>query len=193
MKNKIISIMVGLLFLPTIAFTAEYLIDSDHTTVGFRIKHMTISYVSGWFEEFQGSFVIDDNKQLQTIETEVLVNSINTKIEKRDNHLLSEDFFEAARYPKMTFKTVSIQKQTDTDYLVKGELTIKNITKLVELDGQLHGPLKDPWGVERAGIVLTGKINRKDFGLNWNKLIETGGLLVGDMVQIHLEGEGIRK
>lgn len=180
-------------FLPLIAFAGEYTIDSAHTTVGFKVQHMTIAHVSGWFEEFKGSFSIDENNQLQTVEAEIIVNSINTKVEKRDTHLRSADFFEVATYPVMTFKTVAIQKKGDNDYLVRGELTIKNNTKIVELYGQVHGPIKDPWGIERAAIVLTGEINRKDFGLNWNKVIETGGLLVGDIVQINLEGEGTRK
>jgi len=192
MKNRILIVLAMLLFLPTTLFAGEYTIDPDHTTIGFQVKHMTIAHVSGWFEKFKGGFVIDEKKQLQNMNVEMSVNSINTKIEKRDNHLRSADFFEVARYPTMTFKTISITPKDGT-YRVKGELTIKNHTKIIELDGQLHGPLKDPWGNERAAIVLNGEVNRKDFGLNWNKVIETGGLLVGDMVQIHMEGEGIRK
>ena len=193
MKNRIISLLVAILLLPAIALAGEYVIDPEHTTIGFKVKHMTIANVAGWFEEFNGKFIIDEKKQLGNVEAEIIIKSINTKIEKRDNHLRSADFFEVETYPTMTFKTISVLPKGENGYLVKGELTIKNITKIVELDGELHGPLKDPWGNERAAIVLTGEVNRKDFGLNWNQIIETGGLLVGDMVQIHLEGEGIRK
>nr|MBF0222414.1 YceI family protein [Desulfobulbaceae bacterium] len=193
MKNTITSILVALLLLPAVGFSAEYTIDLAHTTVGFKIKHMTIANVSGWFEDFTGSFTVDDKNSLSGVEAEIVTKSINTKIEKRDTHLRSADFFEVETYPTMKFKTISIEPKGVSGYLVKGELTIKNNTKIVELDGELNGPVKDPWGNERSAIVLTGEINRKDFGLNWNKLIETGGLLVGETVSIYLEGEGIRK
>ena len=193
MKKIVTAILVASLLVPTLITAREYVIDSAHTTIGFKVIHMTIARVSGWFEEFSGTFSIDDKNQLDAMEAEIKVNSLNTKIEKRDDHLRSADFFEVATYPDITFKTVSVAPKGTDSFLVKGELTIKNQTISVELDGEISGPIKDPWGNERAAILLSGEINRKDFGLNWNKVIETGGLLVGDMVQINLEGEGIRK
>lgn len=193
MKNKITAMIMAVLLLPTLGFTAEYAIDVAHTTVGFKVKHMTIANVSGWFEDFNGTFVVDDKNVLNGIEAEIMTKSINTKIEKRDTHLRSADFFEVETYPTMKFKSISVEPKGVSGYLVKGELTIKNITKIVGLEGEFNGPVKDPWGNERAAIVLNGEINRKDFGLNWNKMIETGGLLVGDTVKIFLEGEGISK
>lgn len=193
MKNPILSVLLAVLFLPALTMAGEYTIDPQHTTVGFKVTHMTISKVSGWFEDFKGGFAVDAENRLTSVDLEVAVTSINTKIEKRDNHLRSADFFEAQTYPTMLFKTTSVRPKAGDGYLVEGKLTIKNTTKTIVLDGELNGPLKDPWGNERAAIVLSGEINRKDFGLNWNKVIETGGLLVGDVVKISLEGEGIRK
>lgn len=193
MKKIFAVLLLSVLLFPAMVFAGDYVIDSAHTSIGFRVKHMTIAHVSGWFEEFSGTFATDEKQKLAAVGVEIAVQSINTKIKKRDDHLRSADFFEVSRYPSISFKTISVESKGGSDYRVKGELRIKDTLKIVELDGEMHGPLKDPWGNERAAIVLTGSVDRKDFGLNWNKVIETGGLLVGDRVQIYLEGEGIRQ
>jgi polyisoprenoid-binding protein YceI len=121
------------------------------------------------------------------------VKSIDTKIEKRDNHLRSPDFFDAAKYPEMTFKSTSVKHTGAGKFTLLGELTLHGVTKEISLDGELRGPVKDPWGNTRFGIIVSGTIDRRDFGLTWNKMIETGGLVVGETVNIKVEGEGILK
>jgi polyisoprenoid-binding protein YceI len=168
-------------------YGVEYKVDVDHSDIGFKIKHMMISSVKGNFEKFSGTFSFDEKtKQFSSIEGTVEVGSIMTQNQKRDNHLKSADFFNVGKYPEMKIKLI---KQTGDNAEV--ELTIKGITKIIimELD-EINGPIKDPWGNIRSAFELHGKINRKDFNINFSQLLETGGLLVGDTVKLNLILEG---
>ena len=190
---KTITLVVSnlLFFFCGIASADVYTVDPSHSEIGFSVKHMVITNVRGAFREYSGSFTVDGNNTLQSVNAEVSVNSIDTRIQKRDDHLRSPDFFEVDKFPTIAFVTKAIQSTGQNRYTVEGELTIRDVTKKVSLDGELIGPVNDPWGNQRMGIVLTGEVDRRDFGLTYNKVLETGGLLIGNEVKIHLEGEGI--
>ncbi|VAX21568.1 Protein yceI precursor [hydrothermal vent metagenome] len=173
------------------AFAAEYDVDKAHSSIGFAVKHMVISSVRGNFTDFKGEFEIDENA-LTHVKATVYLKSINTNEQKRDKHLLSPDFFDAEMYPEMLFISTKVT-HSGNKYSVTGELTIKAITKSVTLKGELLGVIKDPWGNERAGFHAEGKINRKEFGISFHKLLEAGGLVVGDEVTIILDIEGIKR
>lgn len=168
-------------------FAGSYNIDSSHSNVSFKVKHLMISNVSGKFDKFSGILKYDEKTNtLKTLEGNVEVSSINTENKKRDGHLKSADFFDAKKYPKLTFKL----KKVDGDN-AHGVLTIKGVSKNVVFDFENNGTIKDPWGNTRVGLELTGKINRKDYGLNWNKTLEAGGVVVGNKVKISISIEGI--
>jgi polyisoprenoid-binding protein YceI len=193
MRKSILIIFLFLLFsLPaTTAFAANtFVLDDTHTRIGFAVKHMVISSVQGDFKKFSGRFVLDNKNVLTSVDVTIDVKSIDTAVEKRDNHLRSPDFFDVATYPEMSFKSTEISHKGNS-YTVIGDLTIKGVTKHVALTGELLGVIKDPWGMTRAGFHATGKINRQDFGINFSQVLETGGLLVGDEVKIILDVEGI--
>jgi len=175
------------------AGAGEYELDPAHSQVGFAVKHMVIAKVRGAFESYTGGFSVDNSNQLTSARATVEVSSINTKIEKRDNHLKSEDFFFASKFPKLTFVSKSVKKTPDGTYTLTGDITIRGVTKEIVLKGETFGPVKDPSGNLRMGFSATGSLDRRDFGLTWNKVIETGGLLVANDVKIELDGEGVLK
>ena len=175
------------------AQAATYQVDPDHTTVSFKIRHL-FSKVEGQFKKFDGTFVYDPEKPESwassgTIQTA----SINTNVEQRDKHLMSADFFDVEKYPTIQFKMTKALESTKEHGKVEGLLTIHGVEKPVMLDVDIHGVGKDPWGNVRAGFTATTTINRKDFGLNWNEVLETGKFLVGDEVAITIELEGIQQ
>ncbi|VAX15034.1 Protein yceI precursor [hydrothermal vent metagenome] len=174
------------------AFAKTYDLDPAHTTIGFSARHMVISNVAGKFEKFSGSFDLDDKGALTKASASMEVASINTGVEKRDKHLKSPDFFDAGKFSKITFVSKKITHKGN-DYTVIGDMTIKNITKSVTLTGELMGTAVGFGGEHRAGFHAEGKINRKDFGVNFNAMLETGGLVVSDEVKIILDIEGIMK
>jgi polyisoprenoid-binding protein YceI len=168
-----------------------YALDPAHSSVGFAVKHMVIAKVRGVFEQYDASFTIDEGSRLTSATADIQAASINTRIEKRDNHLRSEDFFHASAYPLMTFRSETVTHKGGNAYEITGTLTIRGTAKTVTLTSEGYGPVKDPWGYQRIGFSAYATINRKDFGLNWNQVLEAGGLLVGDEVEITLEGEGV--
>jgi len=171
------------------AFATEYDVDRSHSSVGFKVKHMMISNVAGTFNDFHGIIDYDKKtKKIKSLTGTVNAASVDTGIEKRDAHLKSEDFFDIAKYPQMQFKMVKIEGDEMT-----AELTIRDVTKKVKFKIDFGGAVTDPWGNERVGLELEGKINRKDFGLAYNKVLETGGLLVDDKVKINLAIEAVEK
>lgn len=186
--------LVVALVIPSLSIASTWSIDPEHSTVGFKIRHLMVSNVNGRFETYSGSIHVDDADITKSrIEVSIDAASINTNVQKRDEHLRSADFFDVAKFPKMTFVSKSIRNVGSGHLLVKGDLTIHGVTKEVVLD--VEGPTpesKDPWGNIRKGVVATTKINRKDFGLLWNAALETGGVLVGDEVNITLEIELIK-
>lgn len=184
-KGFFATVLCGLLMSASVASAAVYKVDPSHSTVGFKVKHMMISTVTGKFGNFNGSYDLDKG-QFKSLSGVIKTDSVDTGIAKRDDHLRSADFFDAANFPEITFTMTSATKSKMT-----GNLTIRGVTKKVVLDVDMGGVVEDPWGNQRSGFVLTGKINRKDFGLNWNKAIEAGGVVVGDEVKLVVEVEGI--
>ena len=173
---------------------ATWEIDSAHTDVGFSVKHLMISTVRGRFSDVRGTIRIDD-EDLATaiIQVEIAAASIDTRQQQRDDHLRSADFFDVERYPVITFKSAGVT-QTGADRLrVDGALTIKGVTREVALDVEVLGQTKDPWGNERAAFSATTSINRQEFGLTWNQVLETGGVMVGDRIDIAIDIEAVRQ
>lgn len=168
-------------------WSGNYTIDASHSSVGFKIKHLMISNVKGSFDQFDGKFEYDEkSKTLTSLEGSVDVNSINTANAKRDAHLKNEDFFDVVKYPNITFKLIKLQGDKAT-----GKLTMHGVSKEITLELENNGMVKDPWGNTRVGLTLTGKINRYDFGLKYNKVLEAGGLTIGEEVKLEVEIEGI--
>jgi polyisoprenoid-binding protein YceI len=170
-------------------YATDYKVDSSHSDVGFKVKHMMISSVKGSFEKFSGTFSFDEKKKhFSNINGVVEVASITTKDQKRDKHLKSTDFFNAEKYPKMIIKLI---KQSGNEASI--ELTIKDVTKTITMSiEEINGPIKDPWGNVRSAFELHGEINRKAFNIKFHKLLETGGLLVGDTIKLNIVIEGIQ-
>lgn len=172
----------------------DYEADPSHSQVGFSVKHMVISNVKGSFQKYSGKFTFDEATRVITSGEAVIdVKSVFTNDTKRDDHLRSPDFFDAGKFSEIKFVLKSGKVQAGNKIQVVGDLTIKGVTKTVTLTGEFLGSAKDPWGNQRVGFTATGKINRKDFGLTWNKALEGGGVVVGDDVIITIELEGIKK
>ena len=196
MKNIIVSISTVIaLALPTFAFATTWTIDPDHSNVGFKVRHLMVSNVKGSFDKHTGVVEINDKDISKSkVEVSIDTNSINTNVQKRDEHLRSADFFDVVKYPAMTFVSKKVAKAGKDKLKVTGDLTLHGITKQVVLD--VEGPSKeskDPWGNIRKGATATTKINRKDFGLVWNAALETGGVAVGEEITITMEIEMIKK
>jgi len=192
MKKTMLALALSALMYASPALAGVYDVDPDHTSIGFSVKHMVVSNVKGVFDKVTGTFTLDDKDQLTGAEASIDAASVNTRNQKRDDHLRSPDFFDVAKFPQVTFKAAAI-KAHQVHYMVTGDLTIKGVTKPVKLTGEMVGKVKDPYGNTRAGFTAKGKINRKDFGVNFNALLETGGLVVGDEVDLLLEIEGIER
>ncbi|MBC8045255.1 MAG: YceI family protein [Fimbriimonadaceae bacterium] len=168
---------------------AKWVVDPIHSTIGFSVKHMMMTTVRGEFEKFTiEAETIDEDFMNATISFSAEAGSVNTKSESRDTHIKSEDFFNAEKYPLITFKPTKVENvDSDGSYELYGDLTIRDITKNIKLDVEFGGVLKDPWGNAKAGFTLNGKINRKDWNLNWNAALEGGGILVSEDVRISCE------
>jgi polyisoprenoid-binding protein YceI len=170
----------------------KWIIDPSHTHIGFSVKHMMVSTVRGQFTRYEGTLDLNTEDLSQShIKGEIEVPSIDTHEPKRDEHLRSNDFFDAANHPKILFESTKIEHVEGSDYKVSGNLTIRGVTKAITLDAEFAGVHKDPWGGTRTGFTVTTTINRKDFGVNFNAILETGGVLVGDKVKLELEIEAV--
>jgi len=168
-------------------------VDKAHSTVEFAVKHMMVSTVKGTFREFEGTAHIDEeHPERSSVRATVDIASIDTKEPQRDAHLKSDDFFNAERFPKMTFVSKRVERVDEDTYNVIGDLTIRDITREVVLKTTFEGRVTDPWGNDRAGFEVTAEISRKEFGLRWNQLLETGGAVVGDKVRIILHIELVK-
>jgi polyisoprenoid-binding protein YceI len=169
-------------------------IDNSHSEIQFSVKHMMISTVRGRFNEFTGTVEADEaNPTAAKVDVQVKVDSIVTGDAKRDGHLRSPDFFDAETYPYMTFKSTKVERLDETHGKLYGDLTIRDVTRPVVLDFEYAGQAKSPWGTISAGFSAQTKINRKDWGLNWNVALETGGWLVGDTITISIELELVKQ
>ncbi|GAB0167529.1 YceI family protein [Lysinibacillus sp. CTST325] len=170
---------------------AKWNIDLGHSAINFQVKHMMVSKVKGVFDTYSADIEAADLADLTTANISFTIDpaSINTRSEDRDNHLKAADFFDAEKYPTITFKSTNIAKKSDDEYAVTGDLTIKDVTKSVTFDTEFNGKGTNPWGQEVYGFESTTSINREDFGLTWNAALETGGVLVGKDIKITVELE----
>ncbi len=168
--------------------TTKWALDPTHSEIGFKVKHLMFTNVSGNFKTFTASAETEGNDfNNAKIEFSADVDSIHTNNEQREQHLKSADFFDAATYPKMSFTSTNFTVKGDGEYELAGNLTMHGVTHPVKLNTEFGGIVKDPWGNIKAGFSLNGKLNRKDFGLTWNAALETGGVMVSEEVKIHAE------
>lgn len=168
--------------------TTKWGLDAAHSEINFKVKHMMIANVTGNFTKFNvNAETHGDDFSKAKINFTADAASINTNNEQRDGHLKSPDFFDAEKFPQLKFESNSITKKSDDEYVMNGNLTIKDVTKPVALNVNFGGIGKDPYGNTKAGFTVEGKINRKDFGLSWNAALETGGMLVGEELKIQSE------
>jgi len=171
----------------------KWAIDPTHSEVQFKVKHLVISTVTGSFKKFSGTVEGDDeNFDGARVNFTLEVNSIDTNQADRDGHLKSPDFFAAEQYPTITFTNGTLRKISGNAYRLSGSLSIRGTTKVVEFDAEFGGIMKDPWNNIKAGFEINGKVNRKEFGLNWNALTEAGGMVVGEDVKIHINVELVK-
>ncbi|MDF1545804.1 MAG: YceI family protein [bacterium] len=172
------------------ANAATWNVDQTHSSVGFKVRHLVVSKTSGVFTDFAGSVEFDgENLAAGSAELTVQVTSVDTDDEKRDNHLRSADFFDVENHPTMSFKSTKVVPGTGSEFQLVGDLTMKGITKEVTFDCDFNGVMDDPWGNKRAGFSAKTKIDRQDFDVSFSKALETGGLVVGNEVEIMLELE----
>lgn len=169
-----------------------YSIDPSHSQVGFSVRHLGFTKVHGRFGEFEGTIQLTPG-QLDTFSAEVSIKaaSIDTQNGQRDEHLRSGDFFEADSYSELTFRSTGVENVSGESFTLKGELTIRGVSKEVSLDATYLGEATDPWGGKRIAAEASTKINRKDFGLTWNQALETGGVLVSDTVELIIEVQAV--
>jgi polyisoprenoid-binding protein YceI len=172
----------------------KWLLDPMHSELQFKIKHLMISNVSGAFKNFSAEVETEaEDFSTAKINLAAQMDSISTNNEQRDAHLRNSDFFEVEKYPELKFKSTKVEEVDNDTFVLHGELTIKEITKPVKLNVEFNGATKDPWGGERAGFVISGKINRTDWGVNFNSVLETGGLMLGEEVKINSEIELVKQ
>ena len=172
----------------------SWTIDSAHTRVAFSARHMMISNVHGQFENVTGTVEFDEQNPTATlVDVQIDAKSINTREPQRDAHLISPDFLDAENFPNLTFKSTRVEKVDETNARLFGDLTIRGVTHPVTLDVEYHGLAKSPWGTTSAGFSARTKINRKEWGLEWNVALETGGWLVGEAVNISIELEVVKQ
>lgn len=170
---------------------ATFQIDLSHSSVDFLVTHMMITKVRGHFASFEGSLSLGANHELLAVTGKVRVDSLHTRNKDRDTHLLSEDFFDSAKFPHMSLKSTRVEMLGDRRVKVLADLTIRGKSKSLELMGSFSEPITDPWGRMRCGLSLETTINRKDYGITWNKVLDEGGLLIGEDVDISLQLEAI--
>ena len=174
--------------------TTKWAIDPTHSEIGFKVKHMMFTNVSGNFEKYEATITTEeDTFENAAIEFSADINSINTRNTDRDTHLKSADFFDVENHPKLTFKASSFAKADDENYELAGDLEIHGVKKFVKFPAEFSGLMTDPWGNTKAGLTISGKINRKDWGLNWNSALETGGVLVSEEVRLNIELQLIKQ
>lgn len=178
-------IAFALTVLSVSAQTTSWKIDKSHSSIQFSVAHMVISETTGQFKSYEGTILSDaaDFSDAK-IDFSIDVNSIDTEDEKRDGHLKGEDFFHVASFPTITFKSTSMKKVGDNKYELTGDLTMHGVTKSITLDAKYGGTINDPWGNTKAGFKITGSLNRTAFGLEYNKVMEAGGLMIGEDIEI---------
>ena len=192
-RTRVSLLVMGLLLMAVGANAATYALDASHSSISFKVRHMMVSKVTGSFTGFTGSMEFAEGETgTWTVETAIDMATVDTNDEKRDEHLRSPDFFNVDAFPEMTFKSTGVKADGD-DYVLTGALTLMGVTKPVELALEFNGVIEDPWGNTRAGFSADGKIDRRDFGMSWNKSMDKGGIVVGNDVSISLEIEAIKQ
>ena len=176
---------------PEVPAPGVYNVDPSHSTVAFSARHLMVSKVRGRFTDFTGTITIAEQPLDSSVEAVAQVASITTNDEQRDGHLKSGDFLDVETYPTITFRSTSVRKD-GSDYVLLADVTIKDVTKAVEFELEYEGTEKDPWGGTRIGFSAEAEINRKDFGMEWNMVLETGGLLVGEKVKLTVDVEAVK-
>jgi polyisoprenoid-binding protein YceI len=177
---------------PKAGAKTQWKLDPTHTLVEFSAKHLMITTVKGRIADVEGVINIDETNPLNSSVVATLKGaSIDTRTDQRDQHLRSADFLDVEKYPEITFRSTRIEGERD-EFKLTGTLTIKDVTRPLTLDVRFEGQTKDPWGGERVGFSATGKIDRRDFGLVWNQLLETGGVAVGNDIKIGIEVEAVK-
>lgn len=177
----------------TIPAPGTFDLDPAHTRIGFSARHMMVSKVRGQFGEFTGSITIADEPLASTAEAVIKTASIDTRNPDREQHLTGSDFLDVEKYPEMSFRSTRVTAHRGNEFTVLGDLTIKDVTRPVELTLELEGVGNSPWGQQVLGFSLTGEIDREDFGMTWNVGLETGGVLVSKNVKLEIEGEAVRR
>ncbi len=172
----------------------SWVIDNVHSHVGFTVKHMMVATARGQFKTYSGTVTLDPKDFTKSVfEGEIDVASIDTGNADRDNHLRANDFFDVPNHPKITFKSSKIETKGDGEFVVHGDLTIRGVTKPVALDVEYHGTSKNPYGKTVAGLAAHGTISRKDFGVEFNMVLETGGVALADKVKLELDIEMVEE
>ncbi|MBG0820089.1 YceI family protein [Planomonospora sp. ID91781] len=166
-----------------------YALDAAHTSIGFVVKHMMVSKVRGSFGDFAGTVTIAENPLESSAELTIRTESINTGVADRDGHLRGDDFLAVDKFPELTFRSTRVVGHSGDEFTLAGDLTIRDVTKPVELAVEYGGAGTNPWGQEVWGFSITTEIDREEFGLTWNQALETGGVLVGKKIKIEIEGE----
>lgn len=193
MRKGIVTAASLLLILASLARAEKWEIDVAHSSVGFSVRHMVVTKTHGKFNEFTGYIDFDgENIEKGSVEITAQIASIDTDNKKRDDHLRSPEFFDAEKFPTMTFKSKKVIKGSGSEFKLEGDLTIKDVTKEVTFDCEFNGVINDPMGNTRAGFSAVVKINRQDFNVKWSKSLDAGGLVVGDEVKISLEIEAVK-
>jgi polyisoprenoid-binding protein YceI len=173
---------------------STWIIDKTHTNVDFQVRHLMISTVRGHFRDFEGTLRIDEAApENSEVSVSIDIASVDTNEANRDAHLRSDDFFNAEAFPKMTFRSTSVERLGDTRFRLTGNLTIRDVTREVVLDGEFEGRIQDPWGNDRAAFSAQTEINRKDFNVRWNQALDAGGLALGENVKIRLYVEAVKQ
>jgi polyisoprenoid-binding protein YceI len=185
--------LAAALALPASAGTTTYQIDPRHSSAGFGVSHLMISTVRGEFHGVTGTLVVDDSDvSKSSVNVTIDATSVDTREPDRDKHLKSEAFFDVAKYPTITFQSTKVERNNDGSLKVTGDLTIRGVTKTAVLTATLpKPPIKDPWGLQRTAASATTKLNRQDFGVAWNQKLDSGGVVVGNDVNITLDVEMI--
>lgn len=171
--------------------TKTWNIDQSHSGINFSIRHMVVSKVRGRFTKYSGTLELGEELTDSKVEVSIDAASIDTGTAQRDDHLRSADFFDVQKFPELKFRSKRIEKLDEDRYRLLGELTIRDTTREVSLDVEYGGQAKDPWGNQRVGFLAKGSLDRKDFGLGWNQVLEAGGFLVGDRVELELEVQAV--
>jgi polyisoprenoid-binding protein YceI len=168
-----------------------YVLDASHSEVGFSVRHVMVSKTKGRFAEVTGSVVIAEDPLASSVDVTITAASIDTRDQGRDDHLRSPDFLDVEAHPTLTYRSRSVAPSSKGRWAVEGDLTIKGVTRSVPLEVTFEGGARDPWGGERIGFEAVAELDREDFGLTWNQVLETGGVLVGKTVKIEIEAEAV--